>query len=332
MTLTRRTFLASPFLARAAGMLAAQPDRDGAILVVLQLAGGNDGLNTVVPYDDDAYARARTTLRLTGKQVHKIGDSLGFHPELGGLARLYNDGRLTVVQGVGYPNMHRDHNIGMLSWQTASPASQPLQEQTGWLGRVANRYADPDRGNVPAAFVGRIPPPVAMHARETIVPVIREAKDWTLSSSLGVPVIRPGRVASQITSAGREKKSANEDAACPTFASSSFGVPGQELPAANAACFGLSLTSAAFASAQRTAGVLKAARGLAYPELPLAQSFQTVAQLIRADLGLRIFLVEQGGVSPRGVRQSCEPGGEPCRGFAAGAVAVHYGVLRRSCA
>ncbi len=72
-------------------MLAAQPDRDGAILVALQLAGGNDGLNTVIPYEDDQYGRARTTLRLTGKQVHKLGTSLGFHPELGGLARQTKD-------------------------------------------------------------------------------------------------------------------------------------------------------------------------------------------------------------------------------------------------
>jgi uncharacterized protein (DUF1501 family) len=257
MTLTRRTFLASPCFARAAALLAAQPDRDGAILVALQLAGGNDGLNTVIPYEDDQYGRARSTLRLNGNQVHKIGAGLGFHPELGGLARLYNEGHLSVVQGVGYPNMHRDHIIGMQSWQTASPAPN---ERTGWLGRVADRYADADRGNVPVAFVGRIPPPMAVHSRETIVPAIRDATDWTLRNPSGMAI---------------DARRAD--------------------PLLNVAAHS---TAAALASAQRTGGVLKAAKGLPYPDLPLAQSFQTVAQLIRADLGVRIFLVEQGGASP----------------------------------
>jgi uncharacterized protein (DUF1501 family) len=256
--MTRRTFLAaSSFLARAAAQTAVKPDRDGAILVVLQLAGGNDGLNTVIPYEDDLYGRARTTLRLTGNQVQKIGSGLGFHPELRGMARLFNEGRLSVVQGVGYPNMHRDHIIGMQSWQTASPSPQ---ERTGWLGRVADRYADADRGNVPVAFVGRIPAPMAIHSREAIVPTIREANDWALSAG-----IDPGI-------------DARRDTALAEFVAHT------------------SVT--AFSSGHRMAGVIKSSRTPDYPDLPLAQSFHTVAQLIRADLGLRIFLVEQGGASP----------------------------------
>jgi uncharacterized protein (DUF1501 family) len=253
--MTRRTFLAaSSFLARAAAQTAAKQNRDGAILVVLQLAGGNDGLNTVIPYEDDLYSRARTTLRLTGNQVQKIGSGLGFHPELRGMARLLNEGHLAVVQGVGYPNMHRDHNIGMQSWQTASPLPQ---ERTGWLGRVADRYADPDRGNVPVAFVGRIPSPMAIHSREAIVPTLREASDWAMSAEIN--------------------KTRRNDALAEFVAKT---------------------TVTAFSSGERMTGVIKSSRTLDYPDLPLAQSFRTVAQLIRADLGLRIFLVEQGGVSP----------------------------------
>jgi uncharacterized protein (DUF1501 family) len=235
------------------------------VLVVLQLAGGNDGLNTVVPYEDDAYGRARTTLRLNGTQVHRIGESLGFHPELGGLARLYQEGHLSVIQGVGYPNMHREHNVGMQSWQTASPAplvgeKSAAQEETGWLGRVADRYADTDLGNVPVAFVGRIAAPMAVHSREAIVPTIHDARDWTLAR----PAVRPVDVA-------RPNALLNVTA---------------------------HTSAAAFASAQRTAGVLKTTRGIPYPDLPLAQSLQSVAQLMRAELGLRIFMLEQGGTSP----------------------------------
>jgi uncharacterized protein (DUF1501 family) len=221
---------------RAAAYAAAQPNPGGPVLVVLQLAGGNDGLNTVIPYEDDRYGRARTTLRLTAGQVHKIGSSLGFHPALDGMARLFKEGRLSVIQGVGYPNMHRDHNVGMRSWQTASPDPKV---QTGWLGRLA----DTSDADVPVAFVGEIPPPLAVQARDAVVPSVRQAADWTLTN--------PSTL----------------------------------------------FDTAAFASARRTAAVLKSG-GQSYPELPLAQSLRTVSQLIRADLGIRIFLVEQGGTAP----------------------------------
>ena len=75
--------------------------------MVVQLAGGNDGLNTVVPYADDLYAKNRRTLRLTEKQVHKIDSLLGFHPEMKAFKRLYEEGPAERVQGVGYPNPAR---------------------------------------------------------------------------------------------------------------------------------------------------------------------------------------------------------------------------------
>ena len=242
MNFNRRTFLKAaslaPLMVRAASYAASKPDRDGTILVVLQLAGGNDGLNTVIPYEDDQYCRARTTLRLAANQVHKIGSSLGFHPAMEGMARLFNERHLSVVQGVGYPNMHRDHNIGMQSWQTATP--NPAVK-TGWLGRVA----DASQADVPVTFVGSIPPPQAVHSTEAIIPAIQEAKDWTLASP-------------------------------PTL---------------------FDTTNPAFAGARRVSEVLKVP-ARRYPDLPLAQSFRTVSQLIRANLGIRIYLLEQGGVSP----------------------------------
>src|SRR6267378_7868576 len=78
--------------------------RDGTILVVLQMAGGNDGLNTLVPFANDDYGRVRSRLRLTAGQVLKINDTLGFHPNLAGSKSLYDAGQLSVIQGVGYPN------------------------------------------------------------------------------------------------------------------------------------------------------------------------------------------------------------------------------------
>lgn len=106
--------------ARAAG--ARRADRD-TILVVVQLAGGNDGLNTVVPHGDDHYAKNRPTLRLPTARLHRIDSLLGFHPRMSAFARLYHDGLLSVVQGVGYPNPNGGHFQSMHIWQTADPTS-----------------------------------------------------------------------------------------------------------------------------------------------------------------------------------------------------------------
>lgn len=107
--------------------------KDGPILVVLQLAGGNDGLNTIVPFQDDDYYRARPTIGIRANRVLKINDDLGFHPGLSALSQLYNDGMLALVQGVGYPNPNRSHFRSTEIWHTASDADRT--ETRGWLGR-----------------------------------------------------------------------------------------------------------------------------------------------------------------------------------------------------
>src|SRR5436853_5532755 len=88
------------FLARTAR--AALPGRDGRVLVVLQLDGGNDGLNTVVPFADEGYGRNRKELRLPAGRLIKLNDRVGLHPSLGDAAKLLEAGRLAIVQGVGY--------------------------------------------------------------------------------------------------------------------------------------------------------------------------------------------------------------------------------------
>ena len=107
--------------------------RDGTILVVLQLAGGNDGLNTVVPYADDTYHRTRPTLALHDEQILKLDDYVGLNPKLTGLKSLYDEGHLAIVQGVGYPNPSRSHFRSTEIWETASDARR--NETNGWLGR-----------------------------------------------------------------------------------------------------------------------------------------------------------------------------------------------------
>ena len=105
------------FLARTAR--AADPEADGRVLVVVQLDGGNDGINTVVPFGDTGYARHRSALRLPDDRLLKIDDRLALHPSMGGAMRLLESGRLAIVPGVGYPNPNRSHFESMAIWQTA---------------------------------------------------------------------------------------------------------------------------------------------------------------------------------------------------------------------
>jgi len=107
--------------------------KDAAILVVLQMAGGNDGLNTVVPYANDFYHRARPKIGLSADKILKLNDSVGFHGALTGFKSLYDEGNLAVVQGVGYPNPNRSHFRSTEIWQTASDSDKV--EKYGWLGR-----------------------------------------------------------------------------------------------------------------------------------------------------------------------------------------------------
>src|SRR5262245_58470861 len=88
---------------------AAKPDRDGRILVVIQLDGGNDGINTVVPFTDEGYGKHRQSLRLSRPQLVKVNDSVGLHPSMTDAGKLLESGRLGIVQGVGYPYPNRSH-------------------------------------------------------------------------------------------------------------------------------------------------------------------------------------------------------------------------------
>ncbi len=107
--------------------------RSGKILVVVQLSGGNDGLNTIVPYRNDIYYKSRPTLGIKSSEVLKVSDELGFNPALQSLQGLYDQGYLSIVNSVGYPNPDRSHFRSMDIWHTASDSNQYLS--TGWLGR-----------------------------------------------------------------------------------------------------------------------------------------------------------------------------------------------------
>jgi uncharacterized protein (DUF1501 family) len=105
------------------------------ILVVLELTGGNDGLNTVVPYGDDAYYRARPTIGVKPNDVIRLNDHFGLHPAMSGFESLFKDGELAIVHGCGYPEPNLSHFTAMEWWHTAVPHGNELY---GWLGRFAD--------------------------------------------------------------------------------------------------------------------------------------------------------------------------------------------------
>jgi uncharacterized protein (DUF1501 family) len=114
------------------------------VLVVLQLSGGNDALNTVVPYGDPLYQDNRPSVRVPEDQVLKINDRIGLNPNMAPIKKLYDEGRVAIIQGVGYPNPNRSHFRSMDIWHTCEPDKQGTE---GWLGR-AIRDMDPNKENV----------------------------------------------------------------------------------------------------------------------------------------------------------------------------------------
>lgn len=159
--LNRREFFRDAALFSAIGVApqfltrtveAASPEirgfKDDRVLVVIQLGGGNDGLNTIVPYSDDIYHRLRPKLALKDEDLIKLNDELAFNARLEGLMELYDDSTLAVIQGVGYPNPDRSHFRSTEIWQTASDAN--AFESAGWIGR----YFDQNCGGEARPQVG----------------------------------------------------------------------------------------------------------------------------------------------------------------------------------
>jgi uncharacterized protein (DUF1501 family) len=143
------------------------------VVLIVQLTGGNDGLNTVVPYEQDAYHNARPVLGLPTNRLIKLTDGIGLHPSLAGLSGLWDDGALSIVHGVGYPDPVRSHFRSMEIWHTArTDGSAPT---SGWLGHVAGRM--PPTATLPMARIGGRDLPLALAGAPSQVPAIASLKD-----------------------------------------------------------------------------------------------------------------------------------------------------------
>lgn len=246
------------FLARTAR--AAAPMKDGRVLVVVQLDGGNDGINTVVPFADEGYAKARKALRLEPKDLLKINDRVGLHPSMRGAAKLLESGRLAIVPGVGYPNPNRSHFESMAIWQSARLDLEE-REGPGWLGRGLDEGPATADGPGSSLFVGPGSVPVALRGRRSVASALERLEDLTLD-----PAARPARAVAS-------------------------AAPGDDL----AAFVGRS-TLDAYASSDRLAALAQGRDGgPAYPSTGLAGRLRTVARLLKGGHPARIYYATQSG-------------------------------------
>src|SRR5260370_14499971 len=163
------------FLERTAR--AARPDRDGRVLVVVQLDGGNDGINAVVPHRDPGYARHRRPLRLPADRLIRVNDQVGLHPALADAGRLLEAGQFAIVQGVSYRTPKRAHFRSMAIWHSAGLDPEE-HGGLGWLGRALDRDT---RAAVAALAVGSGPPPVAIRGRRGVASALDRLEDFLLA-------------------------------------------------------------------------------------------------------------------------------------------------------
>ena len=138
--------LLAPGFIRATGRLKKHTSHNK--LVIIQLSGGNDGLNTIVPYNNDIYYQSRPTLAIRPADLLKIDDELAFNKALPNTRGLLDNANMSIINGVGYPNPNRSHFRALDIWQTASDPNEYLQ--TGWVGRYVDNYC---QGTAPAIAV-----------------------------------------------------------------------------------------------------------------------------------------------------------------------------------
>jgi uncharacterized protein (DUF1501 family) len=260
---------------------------DSPILVVLQMAGGNDGLNTLVPFANDHYHRARPRIGLAADRVLKLDDNVGLHPALAGFKALFDAGQLGVVQGIGYPNPNRSHFRSTDIWMTAADSNQV--EKHGWLGRYFDANCsgcDPTVGvavgrQMPLAMAGKSAKGVAVdnpanYRFNAQTPTVAGEKDTTEESY-------------------RKLNMMDETGAAENSGSTIGGISGA-LPAGSPLDFIERTALDAQVSSERIRAIASKVENKAtYPGSQLANSLKLVAKLIGGGLPTRVYYVSQGG-------------------------------------
>ncbi len=301
------------------------------ILVVVELTGGNDGLNTVIPYADDLYHKARPKLRYEKREILSLNDQVGLHPSLRPLKQLYDQGHVAVVQGVGYPNPNRSHFEAMDIWQSADPDRKVAD---GWLGRSLN-YVKAPEGRMPAIHVSQRVLPLALRGAPTSVPTIHPNKPLELVlGGQGTSITRDTNqqssgplVKNEQDSAKTERRKLVEQLA--EVQSSSAGSMLQVVRRTSLD------TYTTLDRLQHILGDFKTPEGRAefnngqfkYVRDGLGYELQLVAKLIDADFGARVYYVALDGFDTHGNQRGAH--GE-LLSKVAGAVQEFFTILEQS--
>ncbi len=235
-------------------------EREPRHLVLLQLAGGNDGLSTVVPWADDAYGRARASTRLDEKEVLALDDYRGLHPALVRLREEHAEGRLAIVEGVGYPRPNRSHFKSFEIWHTADPRGRAAGD--GWVGRLTAALDGSAPDALRTVHVGAQPPYSLQSATHP-------------AASFGVP------------ESYRWFENERDVAAASVE-------PAREPRSTLDALRGV-LASARASSERVRAAAASYEPRVEYPDEPLARALRVAASLLAEDAGTRVVSVELGG-------------------------------------
>jgi uncharacterized protein (DUF1501 family) len=272
-----------PYLFTRAAESAAEGDKNDHVLVAIELAGGNDGLNTVIPFENDLYYKNRPTLRIPKDQVVKLDDQIGLHPSMGPAARLFASGKLAIVQGAGYPEPNRSHFRSMEIWHTAS--TSPKVPTAGWLGRVLDeRFRSDDAETVRGiACTGSLPQ--AFLAGKSHVPVVQQLENFAAATGEGQ---MKDKLLKKLSAARR----------------SEVAGPGFET---NTVDFLRRQSETVYRTAERLRdAAAKYKSDVMYPG-ELGQQLRRAAQVISADLGVRLFFCSQGGYDTHSNQAASHP-------------------------
>ena len=244
----------------------------GKILVVIEMSGGNDGLNTAIPYTDLGYAKARPVIGIPASDVVKIGPAVGLHPNMRALKPLYDKGQLAVITGVGYPNPNRSHFQSMDVWQTGNPQVD-VRERTGWLARYFDKEGH--FGGNPLSGV-------------------------TLGSALPLAMFSDGVPASVIGGGGQDFGFQSQAPDKKQQMETLRALYAQGTVAGSNAEFVRNVGSEAYSSSLEMKRAfkdydVKAAQAAKYPQSGLANGLQTISKLITGGVGTRVYYLGMGG-------------------------------------
>ena len=235
-------------------------------VVVLQLSGGNDALNTVIPYSNDLYYDNRPYLGIPEDQVLKLDGDLGLNPAMSPIKSLWDEGKVAAINGIGYPTPNRSHFRSMDVWHTAEPTDIATE---GWLGQ-AIRDLDPRAENVVTGVNFGRGLPRAMYAKDVPVASVGNLETYGLMPDI--------------------KDEAARKIALEAF-SQIYGGSGKDTISQFISQVGMDALKGA--DILRTAPA-KYSSGIEYADSPIAQNMKNIAQVMFADVGTRIFYTQHG--------------------------------------